>query len=263
MTTWPRHLSATRYATPLREGGSLPALLEADDDGLYVVKLRGAGQGTPVLIAELICAGLANALSLPIPEVVRIDLAPAIGRNEPDPEIHALLAKSVGDNLGLDYLPGSITFDPAADRRPSPDLAAKIILFDLLVTNPDRTDRNPNLLWWHDRLWLIDHGAALYFQYAFSPDAPLARSQSPLPRLADHVLWPFAAPLPTALPSFTDLAAHIPAIIAAIPDDWLASSATPLPSRAEYAAWLAARLAYLPHLAHLAEEADRGRSLVV
>ncbi|MBL8784198.1 MAG: aminotransferase class I and II [Deltaproteobacteria bacterium] len=264
--TGPRTVVATRYVTALREGGSLPGLIEADDDGLYVVKLRGAGQGTPVLVAELLAAGLARAAGLPMPEVVLVEVDSALGRNEPDPEIHALLLASVGLNLGLDFLPGSITFDPAASLAPSSELASRIVLFDAFITNPDRSAKNPNLLEWHDGgqrgkrgLWLIDHGAALYFQYGWRQEAPLAGARSAFSRLGGHVLLSRASGLAAAV---GDLQAAwtpevIAALCAAIPDTWLDGAHMTLPSREQYAAWLTARVEALPHLA---EEAARARA---
>src|SRR5687768_12516446 len=155
---------ATRYVTPLREGGSLPAIIEADNLGLYVLKFRGAGQGPLALVAELIAGEIGRALGLKVPELVLVEVDAALGRNEPDPEIRDLLKASVGLNLGLDYLPGSATFDAAADRAEA-DLASEAVWFDAFVTNVDRTPRNPNLLWWHKTLYFIDHGAALYFHH--------------------------------------------------------------------------------------------------
>src|SRR3954470_12286880 len=159
-----RTVKATRYVTPLREGGSLPAIVEADDDGLYVLKFRGAGQGPKALIAELLAGELARALRLPVPEIVFVELGEELARTEPDPEIQDLIRASAGLNLALDYLPGSITFDPAADADEA-GLASSVVWFDAYVTNVDRTARNTNMLMWHRRLWLIDHGAALYFQH--------------------------------------------------------------------------------------------------
>src|SRR5580704_15913758 len=157
-----RTVSATRYVTPLHEGGSLPAIVEADDDGMYVLKFRGAGQGPKALIAELIAGEIARAAGLPIPEIVFVQLDPDLARTEPDPEIHALIRTSAGLNLALDYLPGSVMFDPVV-VKPAADLASRIVWFDAYVTNVDRTARNTNMLMWHRRLWLIDHGATLYF----------------------------------------------------------------------------------------------------
>src|SRR5690349_23620653 len=154
-----RTISATRYVTPLREGGSLPAIVEADDDGMYVLKFRGAGQGAKALIAELVAGELGRALGLPVPEIVFVELDTELARTEPDPEIQDLIKASAGLNLALDYLPGAITFDPLAWQTPDADLASRIVWFDAYVTNLDRTPRNSNLLLWHRRLWLIDHGA--------------------------------------------------------------------------------------------------------
>src|SRR5262249_46988833 len=158
-----RTVRATRYVTPFREGGSLPALVEADDLGLYVVKFRGAGQGPLALVAEIIAGEVGRALGLNVPEIVLIDVDEAIGRNEPDEEIRDLLRASVGLNVGMDFLPGSIMFDPAAGDAANPDFASGAVWFDGFVTNVDRTARNPNLLCWHKSLYLIDHGSALYF----------------------------------------------------------------------------------------------------
>lgn len=195
-----RAVEATRYAAPLREGGSLPALVEADDDGMYVVKFRGAGQGVKALIAEVVAGELARALGLPVPELVLIEVAAELGRAEPDQEIHDLVAASVGTNLGMDYLPGSFTFSPPADgapdRRPDPALAADVVWFDGLVTNIDRSPRNPNLLVWHRTLHLIDHGAALYIHHSWRDPAEHARRA--FPPLDDHVLLPYAGDLAAA-----------------------------------------------------------------
>src|SRR3954467_12952319 len=158
----PRTVCATRYVTPLREGGSLPAIIEADDSGLYVLKFRGAGQGAQALVAELLAGEIARAAGLAVPEIVFVELDPELARTEPDPEIQALIRASAGLNLALDYLPGAVTFDPVAEQ-PDADLASAVVWFDAYVTNVDRTSRNTNMLIWHRRLWLIDHGAALYF----------------------------------------------------------------------------------------------------
>jgi len=164
-----RTVVATRYVTPLREGGSMPAIVEGDDLGLYVLKFRGAGQGPLALVAELVAGEIVRALGLKVPELVLMEVDAALGRNEADSEIRELLKASVGVNLALDYLPGSATFDPAAaDATPETidaDLASAVVWFDALVTNVDRTARNPNLLWWHKVLYLIDHGATLYFHH--------------------------------------------------------------------------------------------------
>jgi len=187
-----RTVNATRYVTPLREGGSLPAIVEADDDGTYVLKFRGAGQGARALIAELLGGEIARAIGLKVPEIVFVNLDSELGRTEPDPEIQALLKASTGLNLALDYLPGSITFDPVVAKpvRDDPQLAASVVWLDAFLTNVDRTPRNPNLLVWHRELWLIDHGAAMYFHHSW--DNYLERSSAVFPQIKDHVLQPFA-----------------------------------------------------------------------
>jgi hypothetical protein len=209
-----RKVAATRYVTPLREGGSLPGLVEADDDGLYVLKFRGAGQGVKALVAEIVAGELARGLGLAVPEIVLIELDPALGAAEPDPEIQELITGSAGLNVGLDFLPGSLPYTPAAGFQPTPELAAEVVWLDALVSNVDRTPRNPNLLVWHERLWLIDHGAALYFHHRdWDPetDAP-----KPFAGISEHVLRPLAAPLPnTEVPSEL-----IRAAVDAVPEDW-------------------------------------------
>ena len=160
-----RSLLATRYLTPLREGGSLPAIIEADDDELYVMKFVSAGQGPKALIAELVAGEIGRALGLPVPEIVLMTLDSQFGRTEGDPEIQALLQASVGLNLGLCYSPKAFAFSPLLRPPPDPGLASAIIWFDAYVTNVDRTPRNPNILLWQGTLWLIDHGAAMYFHH--------------------------------------------------------------------------------------------------
>src|SRR5690242_15361568 len=152
-----RSVQATKYVTPFREGGSLPGLVEADDDGLYVVKFRGAAQGPRALVAEILAGELGRALGLLVPELVLVDIDPDLAAAEPNEWVRELLAKSPGLNVGLDYLPGSLTYSPVAPPHPDPELAADVVWFYSLVTNPDRTARNPNILGWHGRLWLIDH----------------------------------------------------------------------------------------------------------
>ncbi|MCF2531577.1 HipA family kinase [Yinghuangia soli] len=180
---------AIRYVTPLREGGSLPGIVEADDLGTYVVKFRGAGQGPKVLVAEVIVGELARRLGMSVPDLVRVELDPVIGRSEPDEEVQDLLRASGGLNLGMDFLPGSVGFDPVA-WQPDPETAARVLWLDAFTSNVDRTWRNPNLLVWHDRLWLIDHGAALWFHHAWS--AAKAAASRPYDA-SDHVLAPTAA----------------------------------------------------------------------
>ncbi|MGZ8261313.1 MAG: HipA family kinase [Caldimonas sp.] len=259
-------MRATRYVTPLREGGSLPAIVEADDDGLYVLKFRGAGQGPRALIAELVAGEIARALGLPVPEIVFATIDADLARTEPDPEIQDLIRASAARadggallNLALDYLPGAVAFDPLA-WQPDAELASRIVWFDAFVSNLDRTPRNANMLVWHGRLWLIDHGAALYFHHASAEFSD--RATSPFAEIRDHVLLPFATRLGDA-----DTALHaalsperIAAIAALIPDEWLESGAGgasgPAP-RSAYAEYLVRRLA-APRA--FAEEAERARS---
>ena len=213
-----RTVAATRYVTPLREGGSLPAVVEGDDGRSWVLKFRGAGQGRKALVAELIAGELARALGLPVPELALMELDPVLGRNEPDAEIQALLRASAGVNLGLAYLPGAIGYDPSMG---APPLASEIVWFDALTANVDRTPRNPNLLLWHKQLYLIDHGAALYFHHDW--DRFLSRSRDPFPAIRDHVLLPFAGGLreaDAALALRLD-EALVRQIVALVPDDWL------------------------------------------
>jgi hypothetical protein len=215
-----RTVSATRYITPLREGGSMPAIIEADDEGLYVLKFRGAGQGAKALVAELIGGGIARALGLPIPEIVFVELDAALARTEADPEIQDLIRASDGLNLGLDYLPGAINFDPVAEQT-DPDLASRIVWFDAFISNVDRSARNTNLLIWHRRLQLIDHGASLYFHHGW--DGNSADAGRPFALIGDHVLLPQASRLAEV---DAELAARlddavIAAIVADVPDSWL------------------------------------------
>ena len=239
-----RTVEATRYVTPLREGGSLPAVVEADDLGTYVLKFRGAGQGRKALIAEIVAGEIARALGLLVPEIVLVNLDPKLARAEPDPEIQDLIRASAGLNLALDYLPGSLGFDPLVEP-PGPDLASRILWFDALVTNVDRTPRNPNLLTWHGRLWLIDHGASLYFHHAWRGWE--AASKRPFAGTRDHVLLPFAgtiAETDAALASqLQDQALR--EIVDLVPEEWLRdepafSGAAAL--RAAYVEFLSRRL---------------------
>jgi len=234
-----RTVDATRYLTPLREGGSLPAIVEADDDGLYVLKFRGAGQGPKALIAELVAGEIARALGLPVPEIVFMQLDAELARTEPDPEIQDLIRASGGLNLALDYLPGALAYDPLT-MPVDAALASRIVWFDALVGNVDRTPRNTNLLWWHGRLWLIDHGAALVFQHQW--ERALERCRQPFAPIADHVLLPQASALAAA---DAELAPRLgpdtlAGIVAAIPDTWLEA----YPAFADRAAQRAAYLQY-------------------
>lgn len=254
-----RTVCATRYVTPLREGGSLPAVVEADDDGMYVLKFRGAGQGPKALIAELVGGEMARAAGLDVPEIVLAELDPDLARTEPDPEIQDLIRASAGLNLALDFLPGSVTFDLLA-QPPSGELASAIVWLDAFITNVDRTPRNTNMLCWHRRLWLIDHGAALFFHHDWGDH--LQRSRGPFPLIRDHVLLPLADRLAEV---DARLAAQITPqeiarIVDLIPESWLAGEpafASTAEHRAAYVAVLTSRLqsprAFL-------EEALRARS---
>ncbi len=242
-----RTLTATRYVTPLREGGSLPAIVEGSDDGLYVLKFRGAGQGPRALVAELVCGELARLAGLPVPEIVLMELDGELARTEPDPEIQDLIRASAGLNLALDYLPGSVTFDPLAEQ-PDTLLASRIVWFDALVTNIDRTARNANMLVWHRRLWLIDHGAALYFHHAEGDW--LARSGNAFAPIKDHVLLPQAGALAAVDAEMAALYTpqRIEEVLSLIPDEWLASgdnmpTDSPAARRQAYAAYFRQRLA--------------------
>jgi hypothetical protein len=255
-----RTVSVTRYVTPLREGGSLPAIVEADDEGLYVLKFRGAGQGAKALIAELVAGELARLAGLPVPEIVFAELDAGLARTEPDPEIQDLIRLSSGGlNLALDYLPGSVTFDPLA-MQPDTALASRIVWFDAFVTNLDRTPRNANMLVWHGSLWLIDHGAALYFHHQW--DGALAPSQSTFPLIKDHVLLPFATQLEAADAQMAALFTpeRIAGVVALIPDDWLADGtafADRAAQRQAYGDYFAQRL-QAPRA--FAEEAQRAHA---
>jgi len=236
-----RTVTATRYVAPLREGGSLPAIIEADDEGMYVLKFRGAGQGPRALIAELVAGEISRALGLAVPEIVFVELDADLARTEPDPEIQDLIGSSAGRNLALDYLPGSVTFDPLVDR-PDADLASRIVWFDALVSNVDRTARNTNMLVWHRRLQLIDHGAALYFHHDW--DGYLERSRQPFVRIKDHVLLPFAEKLAEVDEALAQrlVPSVLAGIVGAIPDGWL-------DAEAPFADAAAQRGAYLEYLA--------------
>jgi hypothetical protein len=249
-----RTVSATRYVTPLREGGSLPGLLEASDDGLYVVKFRGAGQGPRALVAEIIAGELARAVGLPVPEQVIVDVDPALGLAEPDPEIKDLIVASPGANLGVDFLPGAATYVPGAGWNPDPALAAEIVWLDAFLTNVDRTPRNPNLLIWHEKLWLIDHGAALYLQHGGL--RPSEHADRPFPQIREHVLLECADSIAAA---DERLAARIDpsllaSVIALVPEDWLGAEGTE-----PYLEYLTRRLASPRQFVSEAEDARADR----
>lgn len=213
--------TAMRYVTPLREGSSLPAIVKADDGQLYVLKFSGAGQGPKALIAELVAGEIGRALGLRVPRMVFVELDPAFGRTEPDPEIRELLENSAGLNLGLEYLANAFAFNPLLEPPPDPDLASAVVWLDAYVTNVDRTPRNVNLLIWQRELWLIDHGACLYFHYNWNSYQDHARS--PFPQIRDHALLPFASALDQAdVESRARLAPDlIERVIDQIPDPWL------------------------------------------
>jgi hypothetical protein len=243
-------VTATRYVAPLREGGSLPAVVEADDLGTYVLKFRGAGQGRKALVAELVAGELARVLGLSVPEIVLVRLDSELARTEPDPEIQDLIRASGGLNLALDYLPGSLGFDPIVDP-PNPGLAARILWFDALVQNVDRSPRNTNLLVWHERLWLIDHGAALYFHHDWpgrKGSALEVASQRPYAAARDHVLLPLsgsAALADAVLPSLLTREA-LREVVMLVPDEWLRDEPgfeSPQEVRSAYVNYLSARLA--------------------
>jgi hypothetical protein len=254
-----RTITATRYVTPLREGGSLPAIVEASDDGLYVLKFRGAGQGPKALIAELIVGEIGRALGLPVPEIVFVELDAALAGTEPDPEIQDLLKASSGLNLALDYLPGSVMYDPVVEKI-TPELASSVVWFDAYATNVDRTPRNANMLIWHKRLWLIDHGAALYFHHSWNDY--MAQSQRAFTHIKDHILLSSATQLREvdALLSERLTPALIEEVVSLVPDIWL-ETAAPFDStqahKKAYADYLQRRLE-APRL--FVEEAERVRT---
>lgn len=255
-----RTVTATRYVTPLREGGSLPAVVEADDEGLYVMKFRGAGQGRKALIAEIIAGELARHLQLPVPEIVLIELDADMARTEPDPEIQHLIRASAGLNLALDYLPGSVNYDPLVDR-PDAQLASRIVWFDALVTNVDRTARNTNMLLWHRRLTLIDHGAALYFHHDWANAAHAAASR--FVPVKDHVLLPLATEMAQVDAQMAELITPelVASVVGLVPESWLTDEpgfSDAGEHRRAYADYLNRRVA-LPRA--FLEEAIHARSL--
>lgn len=261
-----RRVAATRYVVPLREGGSMPAVMEADDGASYVVKFRGAGQGPRALVAEVVVGELARGLGLPVPELAIVSVDAAIGRNEGDPEIRSLVVGSAGDNAGLAFLPAAINFDPAAiNRDPAaldPALMARIVAFDAFAQNMDRTAKNPNMMWCKGQLWLIDHGAALYWQHDW--DGGLEGVRSPFALIARHVLLPHASSIAAEaawlLAGLADEA--IAAAVAAVPDEWW--TAPPELDAAAYRAAFAARLRARrdAHATYL-EEAEGARTRAV
>jgi hypothetical protein len=258
-----RTITTTRYVTPLREGGSLPAIVEADDDGLYVLKFHGAGQGPKALIAELVAGEIARAVGLPVPEIVFIELDPVLGRSEPDSEIQELIKASAGLNLALDFLPGALAFDVQDAFQLEPLLASSILWFDAYITNVDRTPRNTNMLWWHRRLMLIDHGAALYFHHINANY--MERSRTPFANIKNHVLLPVASALleadrrmkaqltPEVLQGIVDL----------IPQSWLGNDPTFADPATHRQAYLNYLLDRLDHSQVFVEEATRAHEQLV
>ena len=258
-----RTVLATRYVTPMREGGSLPGLVEADDDGLYVVKFRGAGQGPRALVAEWLAGELARAVGLTVPDLVAVEIDPNLGDAEPDEEIHDLVRASGGLNLGLDFLPGALAFNRAVaseDEAVTPDVAADIVWLDALVTNPDRTARNPNLLVWHRRTWLIDHGAALYVHHTWRH--PDEHARRPFERIRDHVLLPIAGSIEAAdarLVGSIDRDLLL-GLVEALPDLWLPVDPVVGDAAAQRAAYVRYLLRRLESPRAFVEEAERARS---
>lgn len=242
-----RTVAVTRYVTPLREGGSLPAIVEADDDGLYVLKFRGAGHGAKALVAELIAGETARTLGLPVPEMVLATLDRDLARTEPDPEIHALIHDSAGLNVALDYLPGSVNFDPVVHHVPE-EFASKVVWFDAYVSNVDRTPRNTNMLMWHRAPWLIDHGSTLYFHHSPGWADDPARPRATFPAIRDHVLLRAATHVEDvdATMAATLTPDAVDGILAMIPDEWLddgASGTSAGDARGAYRHYLLERLA--------------------
>lgn len=257
-----RTIAATRYVTPLREGGSLPGLVEADDEGLYVLKFRAAGQGRKALIAELVVGELARVAGLRVPEIVFMQLDADLSKTEGDPEIQSLMRSSAGLNLALDYLPGSVTFDPLI-CQPSERLASMVVWLDAYAMNVDRSPRNTNMLMWHRGLWLIDHGAALYVHH--QDDSFVSNAGSPFGLIKDHVLLPRAALLRDV---DADLRQRLTAdvvdeVVDTIPEDWLTDPSVdiePATRRENYRHFLKARL----QSSHIfVEEALRAQSMHV
>ena len=256
-----RTVNITRYVTPLREGGSLPAIVEADDEFLYALKFRGAGQGVKALVAELLGGEIARALGLRVPEIVFAQVDPAFGRTEPDEEIQDLLKASEGLNLALHYLSGAITFDPVVTTVDA-TLASQIVWLDSFLTNVDRTPRNTNLLMWHKELWLIDHGAALYFHHSW--EAWKEQSERPFVQVKDHVLLPWATELESI-----DKTSHqiltkerIADIVSLLPDEWINNSSYPQGEdvRRVYKDFLCNRLS---HSSTFVNEAQNARKALV
>jgi hypothetical protein len=253
-----RHVNITRYIMPLREGGSLPALVEADDQFMYVLKFRGAGQGRKALIAELIGGEVARTLGLHVPELVFANLDVAFGRIEGDEEIQDLLKASVGLNIAVHYLSGAVTFDPLVTKIDS-GLASKIVWLDAFLYNVDRTVRNTNMLWWHKELWLIDHGAALYVHHTWQD---WQNPQRPFPKIKDHVLLPLAKDLNAVSATLSMMLTpeKLKAIVELIPDEWLADEPafhSVTEHRNAYLQLLTSRVAHADYFVNEAQHAVR------
>ena len=258
-----RSANATRYVVPMREGGSLPAIVEADDLGLYVVKFRGAGQGVLALIAELTAGEIGRALGLRVPEIILITIDAALGRNEPDYEIRQLLKGSAGLNLALDYLPGSTMFDPAARDAVPPEEASMVVWFDAFVQNVDRTPRNANLLVWHRKLYPIDHGAALYFHHDWpSIEKKIA---SPFPEIAQHILLPWAGQIAEAGAIARERLSRelLAEIVGSVPDLWLEDAGGGVSATERRTGYLDFLTRRLEASAIFEEEATRAHSRLV
>lgn len=258
-----RTVQATQYVTALREGGSLPAIIEADDLGLYVLKFRGAGQGPLALVAELVAGEIGRALGLKVPELVLVEVDAALGRNEPDEEIRDLLRASVGLNLALDYLPGSSMFDPAAGDTADARTASLAVWFDAFVANVDRTARNANLLCWHRELYFIDHGAALYFHHDWKSMAD--KAEIPFGQVKQHILLPWASEMEEA-----DTVAHkhlnqavFATILADVPEAWLLPEAKDLSATQKREVYLDFFTRRLNNSSEFVEEAIRARAELV
>jgi hypothetical protein len=255
-------LIATRYVQALREGGSVPAIVEGDDGGLWVAKFRGSAQGGRVLAAELIVGELARAAGLRIPDLGLIEIDAALGRSEPHQEIRETLLASAGVNLAMGFLSGALPYDPATRRPVAADVASKIVALDVFAANVDRTARNSNLLWWRDELWVIDNGASLFWHHGWDgadgEAALLASAARPFSRVGDHVLLPFASQLPAAAEELAAVweTATVARAVDAVPDLWLDGPGGEH-LRQAYSVWLRARIEALPQLI---AEANRVRA---
>jgi hypothetical protein len=258
-----RTVNATRYVLPLREGGSLPAIVEADDLGLYVVKFRGAGQGALALVAELVAGEIGRALGLNVPDIVLVNIDDALGRNEPDYEIRDLIKKSAGLNLALDYLPGSTMFDRAANDKVTAEVASLAVWFDAFTQNVDRTPRNANLLMWHHKPYFIDHGAALFFHHNWATMPK--KIDSPFAEIAQHILLTWASQIPSASQIAHQRLSNavFTEILASVPDEWLKAAQAGISAeeiRSTYVDFFLRRLAASPIFE---EEAIRAHASLV